>query len=417
MVFLVLGGAQANASAVAEQAPTCSPAAATDYPTSSLYDGRTSSFWAFGSLLADSYVRQDLNRVRNGGFETFASGAFTSWTSDTATSSAPAEETSIKLTGARSAKLQAGALIGSYSGMTQTLLFRAGEKVRGTVSVYAESGSSMQVVIADLSSGKSLNSSGQWVSGTNSVFATVTTAAWSTSAIAFQVRSRRQIGGNLATIRISVHNRRVGTSFVSTIGYVDEFRLWPETNLVVLSGHNVPAAMPAEVRSSTDNFAAVDVLEGTMVPRPRNQYAYLPTPCTSRYIQVQFATYVSPEAIRATELVIGYATAPAESPSWGFSVRRIFRQLRNNDRTLLLAAAPEDAIDLQFEPHTSEVEELEDFVELCLDGSLAVVIPSTTRDEVIVGRTPDVWQYQAASYARTTTGLTIEPTISPLWTP
>ncbi len=371
-----------------------------------------SKWWAQGTLAADSYIKQDLNQVRNGGFETYSSGAFASWSNEFVGAGTVTQEAAIILSGTYSAKLTVAAGGGSVTAIRQPLFsVRAGARWRGTIGLNPGVGGALKLEIYDARSGLYLDPSGAWVKAQAYHKVQAPTGGYTIHPLAFRVPSRRICGANITTIRL-----RVVADVPSTVNYIDELRAWPETNLVLLAGHNVYAGMPVRLRSSTDGFVANNVLVATMPPRPVTQYAYLPSAITARHILLEFGGTPA-EAIRACELIIGYADTPAESPVYGFEISRSLRQIRSGDQSLILSSAIEDGGVLQYEPHSSELEDFEDFVARAIDGSLTVVIPSTERDEVLVGRIPETWAYRVVSYGMTSTEIPFEPLTFPLWTP
>lgn len=410
MVHLVVTGAQANAAAVAESPLSVNPAASPLFLSPALADAKLSSYWSQGSIVADSYIRSDLNRVLNGGLETY-SGGFTSWgTTTVGAGSVVNEETVLHLTGTRAARLFAGGVPGSSAAIHQTVSVRSNSKQRGTVSLRTLAGDTVvKLQIRNLHTGKYLDTTGEWVTA-GAYHKSTSATGWATFPLAFRVESRRKCGANVVDLEYRVINETPATT-----GYLDELRVWPEINLVALLGHNVRPATSIEIRTSTDGWVANDVLAVAMNPRPLHAYAYIAPALTARHVSLKFVGTPA-EKLRATEAFFGYAEALAESPVYGWSMQKSLRQTRANDQTLVLGEAPEDGGTFRYEPHSSELEEFEDFVHRGLDGSMSIVIPSTERDEVLVGRIPPTWAYQVSSYAITVTEVRLEPLIVPMFT-
>jgi hypothetical protein len=409
MVFIVLAGEQANAAAVAETPLGVDPVAAAGFPATALTDGKVSSWFNGNSAGPDGYMRSDLNRVKNGGLEgAYAAGVFESWTNEGVTlGGAIVEETVAPKTGTRSAKLTCGA--GPAIAMRQEITVRSGSRRRGVVSLYSVAGASVYFQVFNVTTGRYLDPTGAWVkNGTHHKVQTA--AALTVFKFSFRVQSRRDCCANLATLRY-----RVYVDVPAGVGYFDEMREWPETNCAILASHNLTPATAVEFRSSTDNFIANDVLAKLVAPRERIMYAYLDQPITSRYVGLKFPGTPA-TAIRATECIFGYADAPKDSPMWPIRFGQQLRQMRDSRQSLLLGATPDESLVLSFETHLSEMEDMQDFVLRGLDGSLAFVVPTTDRDELVLGRLPIGWNY-AGTFTINRTEIPIESLPFPLWTP
>lgn len=390
---------------------TVSPAADPLFLSPKIIDGYIDEFWSQGSLLANSYVRADLNVNPYSGFE--ATPFSTGYVKTELTGGTVTLETGIKKAGAQSARLATSGSGGTYAGIERQERWRSGQKVRGSVSLYLGGAGPVKLEIRNLTTGNYLHPSGTWQAAQVDYLTTAGSGAWEDKTFFFTVESWSACQGNVANVYCRAYmNTTSGT------GYVDEMCWWSEVNTAVLVSHNVDPITPVEWRSSTDNFGASDVLVSVVPPRQGVMYYYHAAGITTRYVQLKF-TGTPVNKIRACEVVWGYALSTNETPSWGYGVTRSLAQIRTSRQSIRGADRTADAVELKFSPaFSTQWAEIEtEIFERCSGGQTIIVIPDTNRTPIFIGRTPIDWIYTPVSLAISETALRVEPLRTGIWVP
>jgi hypothetical protein len=387
---------------------TSNPAADSAFPVGALQDGRIDAFFSQGSILADSTLRRDLNVIINGGLET---GDFTGWTKVELNSGVVTIEPTIVNSGSKSAKLATSGVGGTEAGIKQTKVFRSGQRVRGTASLRATSGT-VKLEIKDLTTGKYYNTSSVWQTARTHHKITASTGSYETFALSIVLDGWEAHQSDFASLQVYAF----GDS-TSAQGYADDIYVWPETNLCVLAGHNVDPAITCEWRKSTDNFAANDVLVGALTARRGVMYRYETTAIVTRYVGLKFVG--TPEAkIRATELIYTYALDTQRGVRWEVDHSSQVMQERSAWQSLALQDYPADGfagvIDA-FPIDTAFYELRDEIFRRAERGQMIILILSTTRDVIVIGRTPPDWAYSTQPNINVV-GLKIDPFPPGIWT-
>ena len=258
-----------------------------------------------------------------------------------------------------------------------------------------------------------LNSGGAWQTAQTYYKTTVGTVAWEDFTASLQVESWVLCQASLTILQL-----RFVAETVSTVGYVDEVYFWPEVNTAILIAHNVEPGLPIQWRSSTDDFAASDVLVAALPARAGVTYSYQATAVITRWVGLKFVG--TPVAkLRATEVVWGYGLATSETPSWGYRVRRSLPQIRSSRDSIRYSDFSLDGVTLRLQPaYSTQWAEIEtEIFERCSGGQPIIAIPDTNRLPIFIGRTPVEWSYQATSLAIVDTELPIDPLPLGIWAP
>lgn len=410
MGFLVTAGDGLN---LATNLASVSPLADTNFTSLALNDRRTDLFWSQGSIAANSYARFDLNRVKTGGFDSFSAGAFRDWTSEISGGGvAPVNEAVIKDAGAYSCELAMGASAG-YSRVTQNVTFRSGQRVRGSAKIRADGiATAGKLEIYNSRTGRYLAPDGSWQLAQIYYKTTSSTGSFQSFTLAFVVESYAACQAAEVALRCRFVN-----DVVSTTVYADSFYLWPEVNLCIITGHNIAPATPIQWRSSTDDFAANDVLVATLPARETVTWKFEENAVTSRYVELRFVG-TPEEKIRATEIFWCYGLRPAESPAWGYQVSRSTSQSRSGWQTIAHTDSAEQRVTMTMDPHhVQEWPEIEtEIFRRAERGQPIIAIPDHNREEIFIGRTPPGWAYRM-DFSTVAIELPIEPYAQPIWVP
>ena len=409
MGLVILAGDLYNAAA--RGTLTVSPTADPLFLSPKLIDGYIDEFWSQDSIVADSYIRCDLNVNPFSGFE--ATPFSTGYTMTTANGGTVTLETGIKKAGAQSAKMATSGAGGTYAGIERRDQWRSGQKVRGSVSLYLGGGGPVKLEIRNLMTGNYLAPGGTWQAAQIDYLTTSGSGAFEDKVFNFTVESWTACQGNLATVYCRAYmNTASGT------GYVDEMCWWPEVNLVVLTSHNVDPITPVQWRSSTDNFGASDVLVVTVAPRAGVMYSYQSAGVTARYAGLKFVgTPLS--KIRATEVVWGYGLETMLQLNWDFTHSAELKQVRTSKQSLAQQDFTDEAASLSIDsyPDDGTFDEFRNELLRRTDkGQTVIVIPHTTKDPILIGRRPKAWAYHATP-AINSILTSVEPFPKGIWTP
>lgn len=410
MAFTVLAGDRYNAAAYGT---VTSSSTDSTYPLSRLTDGFFDEFWYQAAIGADGYLSVDLNQITNGTFETYSGGAFTGWTSETnGGGSTVTQDSGTVKAGTYSCKLTVGASGGSYARVYQNLTVRTGAPWRGSFSFYAGAAGAVKLEIYNPYTRNYLATGGTWQSSQTYFKTTAGTGSWEDFTVSFSVESWAACQSSTTTLRF-----RVESNTSSTVGYVDQFYQWPETNFAAFFAHNCEAGLPVQWRSSTDGFASSDVLVATLTARAGVLFSYQSSSVTTRYVRLKFSG--TPVAkLRATELVFGYAAAPADAPVWGYVVDRTIPQIRSSRGSVRMADFSTNAVVLDFEPSSTQWDELEqEIYERASGGQTIILVPDTGVSRVFVGRIPERWRFQAVWATKYKFQLPLEPLALGTWLP
>lgn len=214
---------------------------------------------------ADEGLTFDKNQVINGGAElTTLEG----W----ATINTVVNVTTPVNSGARAFSLTPTAEL--LSSIVQDVQVRAGEKITVTVALRG-SGTVVARAMAFIPElGVYLTSGGAW-DASEQDFATRTAATYATTTLSLFVPAYTQlVPSGVYTLRLTGY----AEAGVQQTVFVDDFYMWHWTDLVALIGHNVMPALSAfELRRSTDNFVANDVLEASLTIYNPNTFHLLST--------------------------------------------------------------------------------------------------------------------------------------------
>lgn len=258
-----------------------------------------------------------------------------------------------------------------------------------------------------------LNPSGVWQTGQGYHKITAGTGAWEDFTVTLRVESWLLCQASLTAMRF----RFVNDTRLSD-GYVDEVYFWPEVNTAILAGHNVEPGVPIQWRSSTDNFAASDVLVATLPARAGITYSYQTSDVITRHVGLKFVG-VPIAKLRATEVIWGYGLATGETPAWGYRVSRLIPQIRSSRSSVRYSDFSLDGVTLRLQPaYGTQWPEIEsELFERCSMGAPIIAIPDTNRSPIFIGRTPVAWSYQATSLAIIDTELPIDALPLGIWAP
>lgn len=253
-----------------------------------LIDGRPVRAYRAASAVADLLITCDGNIVLNGGLDSWPAGLPDNWTvSTTGAGSVVAAEATIKVAGANSARLTTGDVAGADARIIQDIEVRSGESRREEIQIRGDLTGVARIRVQNLVTGNYLTSTGTW-SATPQDWATRSAGTFNNETREYAVESFAACGQrDLVTLRIIAYNATQNTTV-----YVDECYDWSAFNCAALIGpSNILPYQAVQFRSSTDNFAASDTLEGTFtnpLPSP-SAYHLLGSSIYRRYSRIKIA--------------------------------------------------------------------------------------------------------------------------------
>lgn len=406
MGMLVCVGRDANVFATASVV-TPSTAMNTLFPIGGLTDGVPGVEAAFNAAAAGQNWTFDLALSGlNGGMEgtwPASNGANVS----TGTGAAVQSATFVKI-GAASTRCTGGASgVGRYR-LKYSL--RTGFRYRLSVWGRNTTTATCKVQIINAETGRYLQVGGaSWGAAVDCVTTATTTFVEMT--VGFTVESWATCG-NKDRAEIWVEMYCSQNEFV----YFDELQIWPELDLVAVLGHNIDVANGPQIRTSTDNFGAVDTLAATMTPQRPAFFSKLVSSITRRYVRITFPLANVAGAPKLGELFGGQYRAPARGVSAvvGEAVVSIDRpQIVSDFQTFSLADFARTSLALPMHLLTSaNHKELRDEIVGRSAGSLypVVIAPDDVLegDLVVMGRLGGAQAYKRMPVDQRETSLVIE---------
>ena len=268
-----------------------------------------------------------------------------------------------------------------------TITVRSGERRRVT-----SSGTS-NVKVQNLTTGRYLQSNGTWGTSANCL-----TAAGSLS---YQVESLTVCQALTVSLAITQS---------ASVTLSD----WPRWNALVVHGHNIDPALTVEARSSTDNFAANDVLVATATVLQPGFFVWDSTGAvTSRYVRLKL-TGTNSAIPWYAEVCPCWLESGTAAPDFGYEVALAEAQVRNEGRFGLVGAAnlspyPRRTVRLNFGVSSTGATEVRQEIAWRSRGGVypLYVVPVSTESAVYCGRLTDKFAETRAFHNRWDSDITI----------
>lgn len=253
-----------------------------------------------------------------------------------------------------------------------TFTARAGERRRVT------SGGVTNVQVQNLSTGRYLKSDGTWQVGT-------TNCLTGAASLNYQVESYTVCQQPTVSLKIT----QSGAQTMSD---------WPRWNGLVAFGHNLDVGLTCELRSSTDNFGANNVLEVTGAILQPGFFMYLAAGITSRYGRI-LLTGTNQSTGWLGEVMPCWLETAYDAPNVGLEIRHEEPQIRNTGPwgeayVYPLARRPRRIVQMQFDQlaTTGAIETRQEMVLRGRGGAWPMVMaPVATEGDVYYGRLTDKW--------------------------
>ncbi len=282
------------------------------YPFTNLVTGQPGEPGSFATL-GGVHIDGDLNEIPNGGMEDAFAGELptSSWTK--IASGVITRDTSIKLAGAASLKLNPAAI---QDGLYIDLKVRPGEAWNFSGAVYSSgTGTTGAVVVRNLATGSYLvGADGSW-SASIAALVSNPTAAWVPRTVATTIESWADCGNvPLVTIRIYI----AAYTDAGDDLYFDEICAWRTPSFVSIHGHNIPSHCgPVELclgaaASPTTLAATLGHCEGSMYALIDPEFK----PRGSRYWRLRVTNAPLEEPIWIDKLVLGQYEALRRRQKW-----------------------------------------------------------------------------------------------------
>lgn len=355
-------------------------------PKAKLFDGRPSMPFEFVSAGADLQITADLNLMENGGFES----GITDWT-DASTGTGATAESATANSGTKALTCAGGA-----SGVGQRYVdvqvrtgwaYQLEAAIRGDATVFA------RVRVQCLETGDYFNGTA-WTATPSDLFAE-DSATYQDHSDTFTMQSYGQaLGRDTVTLRVYLLCNEDGDAFF------DDVYLYPAIDFLSIHGHNLTAAIAVQLRSSTDDFSAVDTLEATLTKAPRTFWGRLVAPVFRRYWRIKFSG-TNTVAIRIGEAVLGQALAVQRNYDYGAELAELEDNIASEtpsgerySRAQTEFGRRVFAMRFNFRGETDDAyEEARDDIFRRSRGDLypLVIVPDTDRPEVLHGRIDRRW--------------------------
>lgn len=356
------------------------------YPKSRIYGRRPIQPFRFASAgVGGDSITIDGNRLRNGDLNSWTAGAPVDWV-ETGT----VDET----TTAGEFRSGSAAKIAALSRITQEFTARAGERIviNGWRRISATA--TFEARLINVQTGRRWNGT-TWADADNTFLSdssntTYTEYAATTATVeAFAAAER-----DTYTLRLDIRNAGIGGN-----AFADDWAIWAEVDFAAIFGHNIDATVPAQLRSSTDNFSASDVLQATMTKAQPSFYTTITT-SAHRYWRLRFFG-TNHEAIRIGEAVIGqYRTMTRKMSDAGIDMQYVENDNAAESETgelLVVSRADHErriiGLEFDFTSH-AEFEEGRDEVFRRSRGRAhpLIVVPDSSRPDVIFGHIENRWK-------------------------
>lgn len=237
-----------------------SPAAATNFPTTHLYDGIPSRPFRHSSAANNSQNDADLNRAVNGNFEDWGTGTTTpsGWTKEGSTTTV--QETSSPIEGTISVRV-AGQIYRDYkvpSGARIALRVKMARYTGGTADAKFQ--------LFDQVTGEWLHPDGTWTTGSTSLWIeSDVLLAGRTKGIVFTARPFSLVQADVTTLRVRL---LCGSEGGADEGIFDELSIVVVPNLMAVHGYNAGSKFDPRLRSSRASTFADRPLLARMVGNP-----------------------------------------------------------------------------------------------------------------------------------------------------
>lgn len=269
--FLYLCGRLFNNAARAVTATVASPVADTLFPTTGIADGYTEVPFMFGSAVADSTLTFDFNLITNGDMASAGGSQVDNWTEANTGTGDVAYDATGGVSGGPGMKLTTGAA--STASAYQDISARPGEELTIIAQLKSQTGKTIRLRIQNRRSLKWLTSAGAWQTAQTDVF-TETGTAFVSKTKTFTIETFADLlWPTLPTVTLRVVIA-VDDASASTGCWADKVFCWPSWSWFSIHGHDLPPQLAFQLRRSTDNFAASDVLESTLsIYKPTFYYA------------------------------------------------------------------------------------------------------------------------------------------------
>ena len=301
MAMLVIAGLSEGGNVAAGRLFSSSPAAASLYPFSGLADSDLGTIGQFGSLTATPLFQVDVDMLdRAGLFESFSGGSPVGWIEANSGTSDVTQESTVVHSGSFAARFAA---VGGSASCYKDITVRAGQRLYLEAALRGDAGlGRIKVNLRNLQTGRYLNG-GAWSSTPNDVM-NYSGTPYDVQSQAFVVEDAATCGTVRPTLRLQLLNDNAGT-----VSYADSVILIPGVSFASWHGHNIDPRSAPELRASTDNFGASNVLVSTPTLARHSFYTTFPV-VYYRYWRTQFAD-TNTAAIFASEWVLGDALSLA----------------------------------------------------------------------------------------------------------
>jgi hypothetical protein len=308
MSFKMLTGPYLNHLTRTASTSYMQPSAHTLFPSTNLFDNRSSKPAIFGSAQDDSDVFIDLNLFL-GEFESSGQAATWSILGGSGTISTSSDSA---YTGTYGAVLQATAdEVIAYRDVT----VRSGEEL----NFFGAARNTGAARIRNRQTGNWLSTAATWTSSQGNVL-TVSSTSWATSSVKFSVESLDTCLSDTVTLRVYLQS--------SSAARFDALELWPSTNWFSVHGHNIPPFITPTIEYSTDGQSWTPF--STMTLRRDSFYDAATSGLTAyRFWRLLLdGTPDTDSLMYMGELVLGQYYDLLHNPSYGGTLRWQDRQTR-----------------------------------------------------------------------------------------
>lgn len=252
-----------------------------------------------------------------------------------------------------------------------------------SAALFGDGTNNILAKLLNLQTGRWLNTSAAWQDA-ETHFHQQSAASWSVVTRSFTVEN---IGYGVIKLRLLIDNPTSAAA-----AYADDLLLMPKIDFASLHGHNLVAKQAVEIRRSTDNFAASNVLVATITHNPVRVFDSFTAPAVTRYWRFLIPdNNVTPVVIH--EAVFGHLKTLTRSADIGRSEPVVMPQADSTTRGQVFYRTNLSEFDLQnyvlrYSARTAGLAEmLGEIWRAARSGKDPVIlVPDDARSEVIHGR-------------------------------
>ncbi len=296
------------------------------FPIANLYDGIPNKPFVFGSAGGSGYIDFDMQRLTNGGFETWSAGAPVGWTVTTVAGGNVTEEAVIVNGGSKSARLGTVGGLSDSARVSQRATFRAGSTANLSIALYGPAAGAVLVVyLRCVETGNYLQLGGGSWGAINTLFSQIA-QSWASNTVTFTVEPYSTTHSDTVTLEVIADL----TAATGRAAYVDDAVFVPGISAATIHGHNVPPASVPLLLKSGASSPGTTTTRGTFTLAHPTMYTTFNV-AYDRYWRLLTTADPPTDAIWLGELVLGEAVTMLREQNYGQTTSGVSAQDRSSN--------------------------------------------------------------------------------------